>query len=143
MPKKYIRKRRRKPLEIEDPKRILALRQEGEHLRRELAQIRENADIYAVSRLSHAGGRGGERKDPIVEYAMKVTSLEEKIDKNMRKIIEELNRLERIIGGVQDPESRLILRLRIIEGKNWEVIGDEIHMHRTTVYRKFLRLMTL
>ena len=53
----------------------------------------------------------------------------------------EKNRLERFIAGIEDTEMRIIIRLRHINSLTWEEIGEEVHMSRTGVYKKYKRFL--
>ena len=46
-------------------------------------------------------------------------------------------KLENIIKKIENPEIRSIVELRAVYGKTWEQIGEEMHMERTTVAKKY------
>ena len=53
----------------------------------------------------------------------------------------EKNRIERFISSIDDTEIRIIIRLRHINSLTWEEIGDEVHLSRTGVYKKYKRFL--
>ena len=50
--------------------------------------------------------------------------------------LEQYIKIEKYISNVEDSEIRLIMRMRFLDLKDWEDIGDKIHCDRTTVARK-------
>ena len=76
------------------------------------------------------------------------TSIQEKRAILIEKLInarltalEEYIKIETYINKVEDTEIRSIMVLRFQELKNWEQIGDELHMERTTVSKKLRRFL--
>ncbi|MDR1703637.1 MAG: DnaD domain protein [Clostridiales bacterium] len=134
---------RRKSVIIDNPRRLFILRKEAERLAKELYSLNCDLAYVASASLSLAPAKASGKRSPVEEYAVKKAALEEKIFENKEKIIDEYTRLETAIGAVEDPEARMILRLRIIDGLGWEEIGEELHMHRTTAMRKFTGTMRL
>ena len=68
--------------------------------------------------------------------AVEIADLKAILQLNKLKIQREQARLERYIGNIECPETRLIFRLRHIDGMTWREIADEVHMDFTTAYRK-------
>jgi len=90
------------------------------------------------SKLSHTPKHRG-RRAPIYkleDLLDSTTGLKKRIKRNLRKIQRERLRLEKYISTIEDVEIRLIFRLRHMEGMSWDEIGQQMHMHRTTVFRK-------
>ena len=110
------------------------LNRETERLQKDLREL-EYSRAAKPPVLSHAPGRGGPKSD-ISDLAVEIADLKAIIQLNLLKIQRERARLERYIGNVADPEMRLILRLRHINGMTWEGIGYELGMERTTVSKK-------
>ena len=79
-----------------------------------------------------------------LEYSADVTSakdLKAIIQLNLQKIQIERARLERYIENINDPETRLIFRLRHINGMTWGKIGAELYMSHTSAFRKHERYL--
>jgi len=76
---------------------------------------------------------GTGKKESIQEKYMELKSLyiEKRLD-----ALEEYIRIEKYISDVEDPEIRLIMRLRFMDLKDWDEIGAKVHCDRTTVARK-------
>mgnify|MGYP003297243679 CR=1 FL=1 len=55
--------------------------------------------------------------------------------------LEEYIKIETYINKVEDSEIRSIMILRFQELKNWDEIGEELHMERTTVSKKLRRYL--
>ena len=73
--------------------------------------------------------------------AVGIADLKAIIQLNLLKTQRERARLERYIGNIEDPETRLIFRLRHVNGMTWREIADEVHMDFTTAYRKHRRYL--
>ena len=67
--------------------------------------------------------------------------LVEKLNKKLEKYIEELSRIENIIDTIDDPQIRIIARLRLIDNLNWEDIGRKVFLDRTVCYRKLKKCL--
>ena len=76
---------------------------------------------------------GTGKRESIQEKYMELKSLyiEKRID-----ALEEYIKIEKYISDVEDPEIRLIMRLRFMDLKDWDEIGAKVHCDRTTVARK-------
>lgn len=55
--------------------------------------------------------------------------------------LEEYIKIETYINKVEDSEIRSIMILRFQELKNWDEIGEELHMERTTVSKKLRKYL--
>jgi hypothetical protein len=90
-----------------------------------MAELRERAEYYASSVL----------------YKIAAEKLESIIMENRYKILCIRADLERAIGQIPDDEARLIARLRVINGLGWEEIGRAVCADRTTVSKKYARII--
>lgn len=70
-----------------------------------------------------------------------IADLETIMALNLKRIQRERARLEDYIGSIENAEIRLIMRLRHINCMTWEQIGDELHMDRTTISKKYNNYM--
>ena len=79
-------------------------------------------------------GKG--KKETIQEKYMELKSLyiEKRID-----ALEEYIKIEKYISDVEDPEIRLIMRLRFLDLKDWDKIGAKLKYDRTSVSKKVRR----
>lgn len=57
--------------------------------------------------------------------------------------LEKYLEIERYIESVDDPEIRMIMRLRFLDLKDWYTIGEELYCNRTTVTRKLRKYIKL
>lgn len=74
--------------------------------------------------------------NPIVSYVLKKEELVQKLNQKIERYTEELLRVETIIDRIDDPEIRVIARMRFIQCMKWEDIGAKIHLDRTNCARK-------
>ena len=74
-------------------------------------------------------GRGASIQEKYTE--LKSLYIEKRLD-----ALEQYIKIEKYISNVEDSEIRLIMRMRFLDLKDWEDIGDKIHCDRTTVARK-------
>ena len=79
---------------------------------------------------------GNGKRDSIQEKYMELKSLyiEKRID-----ALEEYIKIEKYISDVEDPEIRLIMRLRFMDLKGWDEIGEKLNYDRTSVSKKARR----
>ena len=96
----------------------------------------------SISGMPHGSGVSS----PIENYCLKKEKLLEKLNQKIEKYIDELIRIEDIIERIDDPEIRVIARMRFIQNMRWEDIGVKIHLERTTCskkLRKYLESMAI
>lgn len=77
--------------------------------------------------------------NPIVSYVIKKEELIERLNQKKARYMEELERIENIIDGIEDAEVRAIARMRFVQCMKWEDIGDMVHLERTTCAKKLKR----
>ena len=79
---------------------------------------------------------GTGKKESIQEKYMELKSLyiEKRID-----ALEEYIKIEKYISDVEDPEIRLIMRLRFMDLKDWDEIGAKLNYDRTSISKKVRR----
>ena len=70
----------------------------------------------------------------LVIHNERVLKILKKREKSLSVII---IKLENIIKKIENPEIRGIVELRAIYGKTWEQIGEEMHMEKTTAFKKY------
>lgn len=97
-------------------------------------QIKE-LSVLKGSTINGLPSTKGTPSSPVEQYLLKVERLAEKLNKKRDELIAETERIESYIESIEDDEVRTIARARFIENKDFEVIGNEVHMHRTTVAR--------
>lgn len=113
--------------------RYLAIKDEIKDIKTRLDAI----DGWKSPRLSdnpsHTSSNEG--LDPIIIRREKLyRKYRDKVAEGQKTILE----IEAFLEGVKDPETRTIIRLKYIDGLTWEEVGEAVHMHRTTCYRKVL-----
>ena len=109
------------------------LNRETEYLQKELDELEYSTGVKSVV-LSHTPK--SKRRYGVEDMAAEKADLKAIIQLNLLKIQRERARIERFIGNIKDPETRLIFRLRHINGMKWREIGDEMHMTYETARRK-------
>lgn len=101
----------------------------------ELAELRQ-MNPYKKNIISDMP-RGGEIKDQTVEYINNTMMLEDLLNYNLKKLQLERQKIEDFIEKIEDPQVRLIMRLRCINNMSWYAIGDEVGLDRRTASKKF------
>ena len=81
--------------------------------------------------------------DPTAQYFLKKQKLIEKLNKKLEKYIEELTRIENFIDIIEEPEIRIIARMRFIDNLSWKEISKKIHLDRTVCYRKIKKYLEI
>jgi hypothetical protein len=114
--------------------------QEARVLDEEIAEMRERAEYYACSVLSHAPkGRG--RGNAVEDYLAAKERLESRILENLLGTVRKRLQIEKMFAGIEDDEARCIARMRFTKGRGWEEIGERLYMDARTARRKLQRAM--
>ena len=96
-------------------------------IERDTARLKE---LYAkaISISSHITGMPHVPgiTDKVGKYAGEIADLRGIVEANIQRCFYELNRLNRYIDGVDDPQMRLILSLRFINGLHWQQVAESI-----------------
>ena len=111
--------------------KLYYIKKDIESIKEEIKNIPEISGID-MSGMPHGSGVG----DPVYNLFLKKEKLVEKLNKKIEIYLDELIRIENIIDGIEDVEVRTIARMRFIQHKTWEKIGDELNYDRTTCSKK-------
>ena len=113
-------------------------------LKREIAQITDlikELTVYQGAALSGMPSGTHDNTSPIERYALRKEKLIEKLKAKSEELDTEYQRAEEYIEGIEDTVIRQIARKRFLENKDWQDIGDEMYMDRTTVSRKMKKYL--
>lgn len=110
------------------------LKKEVKHIEEQLEEF--GSGVSATSFEEKIGSSG--TPSSIQE---KRTLLIEKLINARLTALEEYIKIETYINKVEDTEIRAIMIMRFQELKNWDEIGEELHMDRTTVPKKLRRFL--
>ena len=110
-------------------------------LKKEVTQIENQIrELTILSAFEMSGMPSGNSvSSPVEQFYQRLDKLRTKLEKAKEKVVEEKERLETYIENIEDAEIRVLARMRFLECKTWEVIGDEAHMDRRTASRKLER----
>lgn len=122
---------------FEDVSQIYYINKEIKELYRELAELRQQSFVKPIS-ISDMP-RGGDSKDLLIEYTNSVLEIEDMIRYSLMKLQRERKKIEQFLDTIEDPELRLIMRLRCVNNMGWKEIGEEVGCERTTVSKKFYK----
>ena len=113
-------------------------------LKKEIEQITDQIKeltVYQGASFSGVPSGSNNTTSPIERYVMKKERLMDKLQRKFDELVTEVQRIEEYIENIADVEIRVIARKRFIENKDWQVIGDEMYMDRTTVSRKMKKYL--
>ncbi len=112
-------------------------------LKQEIKQIENQIKELTVLSATAMSGMPSSKKasSPVERFVMRMESLKEKLAQKYEELLAETERIEEYIEGIDDEEVRLIARKRFIEHKDYQTIGDEMFVDRTTAYRKLKRYL--
>ena len=70
-------------------------------------------------------------------YSVKVKRLERKLKRKLDELMDERARIEEYIESIDNATTRMILRLRHIDGMKWHQIGNELGYSERQCRRKY------
>ena len=109
----------------------------------ELAQLRYlrrevEGDKERLRQLQHwAKAQSSQGKLLTEQYEKPVRRLEKRIQRNLQTHLEQLERLESFLAGVEDSRMRLILELRYGRGLTWQQVAFRIGVWDEQVPRRW------
>lgn len=65
----------------------------------------------------------------------------EKLNRKKKRSEEEREKIQRFIDSIEDAEDRVLAHKRYIENKDFEKIGEEHFLHRSTVSKRLKRCL--
>lgn len=108
------------------------------YLKIEIEEIKK--DIESITELSSPQMTGmphsGTTSNPTEQYFMKKEKLVNRLNRCLEKYVYEFNKTINFIEEIEDDETRVIARLRLIQNLKWEEIGRKINLDRSVCYRK-------
>lgn len=111
------------------------LKREAEDLE---VRIKEFDDGISSIKIKDIITSGGGSHSSIQE---KLVQLKDQWYEKRVSALEEYLKIESYINNVDDPEIRLIMRLRFLDLMNWEKIGERTYQDRTSVSRKLRKYL--
>lgn len=87
---------------------------------------------YSPSGSVAGGNPTGEVSQRTERYAVEIAEIKTIIEDKRRRCIEEKQKLERYITGIEDSLTRQIYTLRFVNGESWEKIAMELGGGNTT-----------
>lgn len=111
--------------------KLYFLKIEINELKDEIENLTE-LSASAVSGMPHSSSLS----NPTENYLFKKQKLIEKLNKKLDRYFDELIRIENIIDDIDDPETRIIARMRYVENLKWADIGKKVNMDRSVCSRK-------
>ena len=116
--------------------RYFWLKKEVKHLENQLEEFGDG--VSATSFEEKIGSSGIS-----ISIQEKRQLIIEKLINARLSALEEYIKIETYINKVEDVEIKAIMVLRFQELKNWDEIGKELHMERTTASKKLRRYLQL
>ena len=110
-------------------------------LKQEIAQIENQIKELTVLSATSMNGMpsGSNVSSPVERFYDRLERLKAKLQAKLDEYIIEKERIEDYIENIEDAEVRVIARKRFIENKDYQTIGDEMYIDRTTAYKKLKR----
>ena len=107
-------------------------------LKKEIEQIEMQIKELTVLSATAMSGMpsSGTVSSPVEKFYDRLEKLRNKLQAKLNEYIAEKERIEEYIENIEDPEVRVIARLRFIDNEDFQTIGNEMFMDRTTAYRK-------
>ena len=102
---------------------------------REIEALRETATSVRVPVLGDRVQTSRSTDPPFVRTLEKIEELEEKMNAEVKLLIELREQIAGVIDSVADPDKRMTLRYRYINGMTWKEIGYELNVDERTARR--------
>ena len=97
-------------------------------------QIKE---LTILSAMAMSGMPSGNTvSSPVEKFYDRLEKLRTKLQAKLNEYITEKEYIEDYIENIQDAEIRVIARKRFIDNEDFQTIGNEMFMDRTTAYKK-------
>ena len=97
-------------------------------------QIKE---LTILSAMAMSGMPSGNTvSSPVEKFYDRLEKLRNKLQAKLNEYVTEKERIEEYIENIEDAEIRVIARLRFIDNKDYQTIGNDMFMDRTTAYKK-------
>ena len=97
-------------------------------------QIKELTVLSAMAMNGMPSGNSV--SSPVEKFYDRLEKLRKKLQSKLNEYVAEKERIEDYIESIEDAEVRVIARLRFIDNEDFQTIGNEMYMDRTTAYRK-------
>lgn len=130
---------REENMTFEDLLSVYSINIEIKKIQEEIQRLREQ-NFFKPNVISDMP-RGGTGKDMLVEYAEESKRLDDMLNYSLSRLQKKRTEIEEFISSIEDNETRLIVRLRCINNMDWQQIGGELGMERTTVSKKFYNFL--
>jgi len=118
-----------------DFKRLKYLNMEIRVMSEELELLKTLRDYEAIK--MDGMPKGNAPSNRVAKIAVQIVALEEKITNYIEEILEKWEAGLSYICSIEDPELRMIVRLRFIAGFTWEQIAERLHVDLSTVKRRY------
>jgi predicted DNA-binding protein len=107
-------------------------------LKKEIEQIEmQIKELTILSAMAMNGMPSGNTvSSPVEKFYDRLEKLRTKLQTKLDAYITEKEYIEDYIENIEDAEIRVIARKRFIENLDFQTIGNEMFMDRTTAYRK-------
>lgn len=128
-----------KKITYEDLMSVHSIIIEIKKIQEEIMELREQ-NFFKPNIISDMP-KGGEGKDMLLEYANKSKMLDDMLNYSLCRLQEKRATIQQFIEEIEDNETRLIVRLRCINNMDWQQIGAELGMDRTTASKKFYNFL--
>ena len=107
-------------------------------LKKEIEQLEmQIKELTILSAMAMSGMPSGNTvSSPVEKFYDRLDKLRTKLQAKLNEYVTEKEHIEEYIESIEDTEIRVIARLRFIDNKDYQTIGNEMFMDRTTVYKK-------
>jgi predicted DNA-binding protein len=107
-------------------------------LKKEIEQIEmQIKELTILSAMAMNGMPSGNSvSSPVEKFYDRLDKLRAKLQAKLNEYITEKERIEDYIENIEDTEIRVIARMRFVDNLDFQTIGNEMYMDRTTAYRK-------
>lgn len=109
-------------------------------INKEIIKINEEIEMmeskFLTASFLDGTPKGNKMLSKTEKVAVEIVYLKEKLEIKLKELFIERGKIERFLDEIEDGETRLIFRLRYVNGMDWRSIGYEVGYDHSAVFRK-------
>ena len=101
----------------------------------EEAELRQMITSISAIRMTEKVQSSGNGEAPYIKGLEKLIEMEKKINREIDQLVDLKEEIREVIEALADPNEKLVLLYRYLQGCTWKQIGQELNVDQRTVRR--------